>query len=217
MNLRYLKLNPRHQSLILRELLILGWSQEELRRRTGIDRAILKRFYRLESVSLTIGARIALASAAGRAERKLMKVYWPKGELQVKLTEMFDKISDRFEPISPEGIVMVRQNWSKCTCGAFESRENLPHSKNCPDHVELTPPGLGYAAVNQRLTTEVFKQQMSLAIQDVLGKLRARGLIKPPDFKIGVTQDPNDPNCFHFSYEIPHQGIEFNLEVPDEG
>jgi len=66
-NLAYTRLWSRHADEIHAELLKLGWNKEEIRRRTGIDRARIKLFMDHKHASLKTGVRLALAIAAARA------------------------------------------------------------------------------------------------------------------------------------------------------
>lgn len=69
MNLKYQRLKKTDADKIWLQLEKLNWSQAELRRRTGIDRARIKLFLHHRYASLYTGARIAIAVAAGLAER----------------------------------------------------------------------------------------------------------------------------------------------------
>lgn len=68
MNIHTTRIRSVHADQIHSEFVKTGWTQEELRRRTGIDRENISRFVKHKQSSLLTGARIAIAIAAGRAE-----------------------------------------------------------------------------------------------------------------------------------------------------
>lgn len=68
MNIYTTKIARRHAVILWDRLDEMDWTNEEIRRRTGIDRARIKLFVDHKYASLSTAGRIALAVAAGRAE-----------------------------------------------------------------------------------------------------------------------------------------------------
>lgn len=70
LEIRFMPLSKRHADEIHAQLMKMNWTKEEIRRRTGIDRAGIKRFVDRKRASVVIGARIAIAIAAEMAVRE---------------------------------------------------------------------------------------------------------------------------------------------------